>query len=161
MTPQGGGAVDAARRNLVRLGVGGTPVLMTLASQPVLGANCLSNALSGNMSDQNRGMCQLGYSISSIAIMGTWGVINPDVVLIEETPLNSLGAFSGETGRTLRDLIVNGSSNQQVYLAAWANAMIKTDYMMTEVQFIDLINGVLPVPGGVPLVSYLASTLAP
>ena len=159
--PQRGG-VDQARRNLTRLGVGGTPVLMTLASRPVLGANCLSNAISGNISDPDRGSCQLGYSVDTVGLMSSWGLVNPDEVILSDMPLRGLSAFSlSDQERTLRDLVVNGSHHQRVYLAAWVNAMIKADYIISEAQFHDLVSGALPVPGGQPLISYLESTLAP
>ena len=53
--------IDTSRRGLSKLGVA-LPVMMTLASKPVLGANCLSNALSGNLSDPTRGNCGFGWS---------------------------------------------------------------------------------------------------
>lgn len=53
--------VDVSRRHFSRLGAV-TPVLLTLASRPVFGANCLSNMMSGNLSDPDRGQCSLGWS---------------------------------------------------------------------------------------------------
>ena len=53
--------VDESRRGFAKIGAA-APVLMTLASQPVFGANCLSNALSGNLSDPDRGNCAFGWS---------------------------------------------------------------------------------------------------
>lgn len=53
--------IDPARRRFSRLSVG-APVLMTVLSKPVFGAQCLSNMLSGNLSDPNRGTCVKGDS---------------------------------------------------------------------------------------------------
>lgn len=57
---------NAKRRALSVLGVG-APVVLTLASRSVLAGQCLSNMLSGNLSDPNRGHCQKGCS------PGGWG----------------------------------------------------------------------------------------
>ncbi|MEZ5529311.1 MAG: hypothetical protein R3E57_05195 [Porticoccaceae bacterium] len=48
-----------SRREFSRLGA---PVLLTLASRPVFGGNCLSNMMSGNLSDPDRGECGPGWS---------------------------------------------------------------------------------------------------
>lgn len=52
---------DRARRRLTGAGLG-APILMTLMSRPAFGAQCLSNMLSGNLSDPNRGTCSKGSS---------------------------------------------------------------------------------------------------
>lgn len=59
-------AVSAKRRRFAKLAFG-APVLMTLASRPVLAGQCLSNMMSGNLSDPNRGQCVTGLS------PGGWG----------------------------------------------------------------------------------------
>ncbi len=56
--------IDVSRRHFSRLGAA-TPVLLTLASRPVFGANCLSNMMSGNLSDPDRGQCSPGWSPNS------------------------------------------------------------------------------------------------
>lgn len=61
-----GATVNEKRRRLAKFAVG-APVLVTLASRPVFGAPCLSNMLSGNLSDPNRGQCSTGAS------PGGWG----------------------------------------------------------------------------------------
>lgn len=53
--------VDVSRRQFSRLGAV-TPVLLTLASRPVFGGNCLSNMMSGNLSDPDSGQCSYGWS---------------------------------------------------------------------------------------------------
>lgn len=59
-------AVSAKRRRFAKLAFG-APVLMTLASRPVFAGQCLSNMMSGNLSDPNRGQCETGLS------PGGWG----------------------------------------------------------------------------------------
>lgn len=62
----GNAEVNQKRRRLAKYAVG-APVLVTLASRPVLAGQCLSNMLSGNLSDPNRGSCSRGWS------PGGWG----------------------------------------------------------------------------------------
>lgn len=57
---------DRTRRRLTAAGLG-VPVIMTLASRPVFGAQCLSNMMSGNLSTPDNGTCSLGWS------PGAWG----------------------------------------------------------------------------------------
>lgn len=54
----------AARRRLLKGGLAGAPVLMTLISRPVLGAQCLSPSAfgSGNVSHPNQGQPCLGVT---------------------------------------------------------------------------------------------------
>jgi len=53
--------VDLSRRKLAKVGVA-APVIMTLASKPVFGAQCLSQMMSGNASqDVGDGSCSLGW----------------------------------------------------------------------------------------------------
>ena len=59
-------AFIARRRQLAKLGFG-APILATLASRPVFAGQCLSNMMSGNLSNPNRGNCSKGWS------PGGWG----------------------------------------------------------------------------------------
>jgi len=69
------------RRKITGIGVG-APILMTLASKQVLAGQCLSNMLSGNVSDPDRGNCSMGWSpggwgqpggmIHSYTTLGAW-----------------------------------------------------------------------------------------
>ena len=54
-------ASNQGRRGFTKLGLA-APVLFSLGSRPVLAGACLSNILSGNLSDPGRGDCQLGWS---------------------------------------------------------------------------------------------------
>jgi len=51
-----------ARRRLLKTSVLAAPVLASLSSRPVLAGACLSNILSGNLSNANGGNCSLGWS---------------------------------------------------------------------------------------------------
>jgi hypothetical protein len=53
--------VDQSRRKLAKIGAT-APVIMTLASKPVFGAQCLSQMMSGNTSPQGPGTCVYGWS---------------------------------------------------------------------------------------------------
>ncbi|PCI22305.1 MAG: hypothetical protein COB62_01635 [Piscirickettsiaceae bacterium] len=58
-------SIDKGRRRFGKAGVA-APILMTLASQPAFGwgggMQCMSNMMSGNLSDPSRGNCDLGWS---------------------------------------------------------------------------------------------------
>ncbi len=152
-------AVDSSRRRFTRLGLGSAPVIMTLASQPVLGGNCLSNALSGNLSDPDRGVCVLGLSVAAVAALDRWGVFNPDRDMLQSTPLAGAPMFvSMDMGMSLRRIIAHGG-DKAIVLAAWVNTMVTPDYVMTEAQLLQLLDGSLPVPGVIGLIEYLESTL--
>lgn len=80
------GVKSSGRRKLTRLGILGAPVVLTLSSRSVLAGQCLSNMLSGNLSDPNRdsrcskgwspgGWGQPGGNISSYTTLGAWTAI--------------------------------------------------------------------------------------
>lgn len=58
--------IDNVRRRLNKTALA-TPIVASLASRQALAGNCLSNMLSGNLSDPNRGQCSKGWS------PGGWG----------------------------------------------------------------------------------------
>lgn len=66
-TATGEANVNKSRRRLSKVALA-TPVIASLASRPSLAGNCLSNMLSGNLSDPNRGQCSTGWS------PGGWGL---------------------------------------------------------------------------------------
>lgn len=160
-TPQKQQTVDVKRRAFTRLGATSTPVLMTLASRPVFGANCLSNEMSGNLSDPDRGNCSFGLSPGRISNMPMWGPVDPDNTFIESTRLAAYmpQTFGPSEPESLRDAIKSDYRERRVITAAWANTVVTTEYMLTEEQFFQLLDGTLPVPGNVPLVDYLESTM--
>lgn len=60
--------INKGRRRLSRVALA-TPVIASLASRHALAGNCLSNMLSGNLSNPDRGQCSLGSS------PGGWGLV--------------------------------------------------------------------------------------
>lgn len=141
------------RRKLARAGLG-APVLLTLMSKPAFGAACLSNMLSGNLSDPNRGNCSGGWS------PGGW--MNPGGMIHTYRTLDAwvkagafYGTYSGSgnanqgenyTGGTLftatgftvpsgapstitiREVLLNYSGSLQFHLAAgWLNANLSAN----------------------------------
>ncbi|WP_260293785.1 hypothetical protein [Sedimenticola hydrogenitrophicus] len=54
--------ISSSRRQFTKASLLASPVLMSVVSRPVFGVGCLSNMLSGNLSDPNRGECNLGLS---------------------------------------------------------------------------------------------------
>lgn len=60
--PTGQANPSKSRRNFTKAALIAPPVLMSVVSRPVFGVGCLSNVLSGNLSDPNRGTCNLGLS---------------------------------------------------------------------------------------------------
>ncbi len=56
--------ISSSRRQFTKTGLLASPVLMSVMSRPVFGVGCLSNVLSGNLSDPERGQCNLGLKPS-------------------------------------------------------------------------------------------------
>ncbi len=50
--------VSMERRQFSKAGLLAPPILMSISARPVFGAACLSNMLSGNLSNPERGMCE-------------------------------------------------------------------------------------------------------
>ena len=91
--------IDLGRRKLAKIGAA-APVIMTLASKPVFGAQCLSQMMSGNASHQE-GSCSLGWSpggwcneggqVNGVSTIGAWDAADFDFgenVCIKEHPNN-------------------------------------------------------------------------
>ena len=88
--------VDLSRRKLAKIGVA-APVIMTLASKPVFGAQCLSQMMSGNMSQQGVGTCVYGWSPG--------GYKNPNGSAAGFKPdIDAWPAALGDLGFSTRDL---------------------------------------------------------
>jgi hypothetical protein len=103
------GVKGKERRKLAGLGIG-APVVLTLASRSVLAGQCLSNMLSGNLSDPNRnstcskgwspgGWGQPGGNISSYTTLGAW---------------TAIGFNYGYYDKNLPNCSANGSASQAV-----------------------------------------------
>lgn len=185
-----------SRRQFSRLGA---PVLLTLASRPVFGGNCLSNMLSGNLSDPGRGECGPGWSpggwrnpvgqVGGMDTLDAWlaagyfyGNFDPSndpssCLKKNGQPKNqadkklecySGGSVYGDTplpgsdSRTLIE-ILRTNNIKKFYVTALLNASLSENvegfnYILTVDQLVGLINGTIPVPGGMSLQAFLDST---
>ena len=173
--PDAEGDVNNSRRQFTRIGVG-APVLLSLASQPVFGANCLSNALSGNLSDPDRGNCTMGAPVSTIqAAMPNWGgMYRPDDRL-KNTPLAEMTHIFplDRQNKKLSWFIEKGDRLQQLTVAALINSSTSPTYVMRQEQLLAVLRGgaplafgelntgsnTLPVPYGMSLEDFLAWTM--
>ena len=143
--------VRESRRRFSRLGLGAAPIVISLVSKPVLGAQCLSNMLSGNLSDPNRGNCSKGWSpggwgmpggnIGQYTTTGAWKAVgynfgnlkNADAkhnklesyvggTTVGQAGLNGLLPSSGSS-KLLRDVLIDTANQKDRHvLAAWLNA---------------------------------------
>ena len=202
--------VDKSRRRFSKAGAA-APILMTLASQPAFGwgnggMQCMSNMMSGNLSDPNRGNCELGWSpggwcnaggkVNGMDTIWAWsdagynyGVFFKDTVPPSQKPGNCKGkgkdvnsncyvggstignmpaainadGFASDT--PLRDIVCKtgvahgkGATDTRHCVVAYLNASLTMlNYILTKQQVIDLCNGG-PVPGGLPLKTFLDTT---
>lgn len=109
--------VNPARRRFSKLGVG-TPVLMTVLSKPVFGAQCLSNMLSGNLSDPDRGTCVKGDSpggwknpggmIKGFTTLAAWTKAGFDFGTFSPSSCTSNGNGNGNSVQS--DCYINGAT---------------------------------------------------
>jgi hypothetical protein len=143
--------VRESRRRFSRLGIGVAPIVISLVSKPVLGAQCLSNMLSGNLSDPNRGNCRLGTSpggwgnpggnINGVSAATAWGRTGYTYGVYKDScgHRNKARCYEGgstvaslppglmtssPSTKTLREVLLDeGSHNRDRHvLAAWLNA---------------------------------------
>ncbi len=168
-------SVSSSRRKLAGFGLG-APVIMSLASRPVMGAQCLSNMMSGNLSDPDRGQCVEGNSPGGWGQPGgtvAGGVKDPvawtaigfsltsTVAQITSNGLNVPSAVpsSATLGDVLnsnmhpafdKDAWMLARATINAYLNALAGASFGSSfqYVLTPQQVIDLSNGTIPIPPG-------------
>ena len=176
--------VDPSRRKLAKIGAA-APVIMTLASQPVFGAQCLSQMMSGNASHQD-GSCSLGWSpggwknavgtINGIGTIAAWvaagfaysdglppsGAGAPCSQYTGGTPFNDVSTgFGGSDSRSMREILCTDSGTEQWHcIAALLNASSPSfNYVLTKAQVLGLCDGSIPLPAGYSsLNSFLDST---
>ncbi len=150
--PDTNSGISGSRRRFSRLGLGAAPIIVSLVSKPVLGAQCLSNMLSGNLSDPNRGNCSKGWSPGGWGRPG--GTINgvPDAQAWASTGYtygiyktscgfdNKAKCYEGgstvaylpaglltgsDSSKTLREVLLDeGQQRDRHVLAAWLNARL-------------------------------------
>ena len=88
--------ISHSRRRIAKASLLAPPILMSVVSRPVLGGagvNCFSNALSGNLSHPDRGLCQTPAIVdwsdgnnwpTGLVYMGV--PIEPDTEVVDNTP---------------------------------------------------------------------------
>ena len=93
--------VDKSRRRFSKAGAA-TPILMTLASQPVFGNACMSRMMSGNQSAAHKTIpCTFGYS------PGSWKNIETKGGSINEATWHSLGLYPRDEEDAMGNVIKN------------------------------------------------------
>ncbi len=160
--------VSQQRRRWAKLGVG-APILMTLASRPVLAGNCLSNMMSGNLSNPNRGQCSKGWSpggwgqpggnVHIYTTSGAWTAIglNYNTATMSNVPavLNKNSVPATTLLKTLLTVPQTGQLTRH-FVCAYFNAKLSAvsgstfTYIMTVQQVLDLALGTLSIPVGSP-----------
>lgn len=177
--------INKGRRRLSRAALA-TPVIASLASRPALAGNCLSNMMSGNLSDPDRGQCSKGWSPGGWKNEGgypnatTWAEagFNFFTSTISNVPV-ALNRNSVPPTTLLRIVLDNsewpriggGSTGPKVdwdftkkLVCAYLNAALSDtsssfQYILTRQQVVDLAGGLLPVPPGfTSLQTFLEST---
>lgn len=163
ITKSEGYDVSESRRRFTRIGVG-APVILSFVSKPVLGAQCLSNMLSGNLSDPTRGTCVLGWSpggwknkggtISTFGTVEAWTKAGFSYEKSKASTPPFAGLLKGiDANIRLVDVLKNhpGSLNTKI-ICAYLNASLseKTGgafkYILTRDQVIGLVTGRIPLP---------------
>lgn len=161
-------ATRARRRKWVKLGLG-APVLMTLASRPVLAGNCLSNMMSGNLSDPNRGKCSKGWSpggwgqpggnVHIYTTAGAWTQIGLNYNTAKMSNVPAVLNKDSVPANTLLTTLLNVPQTGQLtrhFVCAFFNAKLSAvsgstfTYIMTVQQVLDLAQGTISIPVGAP-----------
>ena len=168
--------VSESRRRFTRLGVG-APVILSLVSKPVLGAQCLSNMLSGNLSDPDRGACSRGWSpgawknrggrISTFSTVDAWSAagFSYQNSTTSTAPFSSLLSGVQPNIRLVQVLRDNPGTLNAGIICAYLNARLSENtggsfkYILTSAQVVGLVNGSIPLPPAyVSLHAFLYST---
>ncbi len=156
----------ARRRHLAKLGLG-APILATLASRPVFAGQCLSNMMSGNLSDPTRGTCSKGWS------PGGWGQPGGQIHTYSDATAWGIAGFSPSSllstmpGALIKEVFpaattIIGSLNPPYastltrhFVTAYLNAALSDNdstfqYILTRQQVLDLATGVIGIPLNAP-----------
>ena len=162
--------ISQGRRRFAKAGLLGPPILMSVASRPVLGAlgqPCISNMLSGNLSHPQRGSCVLGISPADWIGIASWpspidkgtppmgSSLNcddcdenpdPDVVswVCGGTLFNTIFTSSDDSRPMYQILCddpnLDAPTQESAFVAAYLNALTY-DYVLSPMQVQDLWNG--------------------
>ena len=161
-------AFMARRRHLAKLGFG-APVLATLVSRPVFAGQCLSNMMSGNLSNPNRGNCakgwspggwgQIGGTVHTYSTVGAWAAIGLDYNTATMANVPSVLNKDGVPANTLLKTLANVPQTGQLtrhFVFAYFNAKLSGlsgstfMYILTTQQVLDMAAGLIPIPLGAP-----------
>lgn len=171
--------ISGSRRRFSSLTLGAAPIVVSLVSKPVFGAQCLSNMMSGNLSHPDRGNCSKGSSpggwgqpggtIQGVQDAQAWtqARYNPEgTVALANLPAGLLTQSQSPVTKTLRAVLLDTNKQRDRHvLAAWLNAKFSENsggtfyYILTSTQVLGLANGSLPLPPPyVDLNTFLDST---
>ena len=161
-------AFMSRRRQLAKLGLG-APVLATLASRPVFAGQCLSNMMSGNLSNPNRGNCAKGWSpggwgqpggnVHIYSTIGAWTAIGLDYNTATMANVPSILNKDGvPTTTLLKTLLMVPQTGQLTrhFVCAYFNAKLSGlsgstfMYILTTQQVLDMAAGIITIPVGAP-----------
>lgn len=152
--------IDKKRRAFTKAGVA-TPVVLSLVSQPVFGVPCLSQMMSGNLSNPGEGSCVLGKSPRGWKNPGgfpgidTWVAAGFDYgTLIPGAGINAnkcdsytggttfAEAFGSGDSRPMREIMCESPNSVENHLcAALLNAAYFDDYVLSVAQVKQLYLG--------------------
>lgn len=160
--------VSERRRRLAKFGFG-APVLMTLASRPVLAGQCLSNMMSGNLSNPTRGNCakgsspggwgQLGGMVQGYSTAAAWTAIGLNFNTSKMSDVPPVLNKNSIAGNTLLTTVLAVPSTGQLtrhFVAAYCNAKLSGlsgstfMYILNTQQVLDLATGKILIPVGAP-----------
>lgn len=169
-------SVSSSRRKLAGFGLG-APVIMSLASRPVMGAQCLSNMMSGNLSNPDRGQCvegnspggwsQSGGKLAGQSDAQTWSNVGFSLqsTVADITRSGLSLPLAVPSSATLSE-VLNSSEHPKfdkdswmlarALVSAYLNALAQpayasgSPYILTPKQVIDLSTGAIPVPQPIP-----------
>jgi len=121
--------VSEGRRRFTKAGLLASPVLMSVASRPVFGGGtpCMSNILSGNLSNPSRGQCATGAGPSDwLPLADSWssltgGLITQATAFNDFFPTN--GAYADTTTSLMVEILTqDATSIESSFIAALLNA---------------------------------------
>ena len=159
--------VSERRRRLAKLGFG-APVLMTLASRPVLAGQCLSNMMSGNLSNPTRGNCAKGTSpggwgepggnINGVRDALAWTAVNLSYATSTLQNVPPILNKDGIVVTTLLKTVLTEPQTGQLtrhFVCAYLNALHSASgagftYILTTQQVLALASGAILIPAGAP-----------
>lgn len=153
-------SVSLNRRQFTKTGLLAPPVLMAVVSRPVFGVGCLSNILSGNLSEPDRGECNLGLSPGYWKNHPSAWPMGPASYKLDASIPHNCQDCDGDTGwacsggplfndyfttrtdslnRSMHEIICTESNDYMFHIiAALLNAITDSNYVLSVTQVKDL-----------------------